>query len=46
MKILLTTSLVKLINKGEFAKIVLNENFITFVIYIVILKVEILIHLL
>ena len=40
-KALLTTNRVKFINKREFARVALNENFETFVIYVAILEVPI-----
>lgn len=43
-KALRTTSQVKLINKSEFAKVALNKNFKTFVIYMTVLETEVLIH--
>ncbi len=38
-EILLTTKKVKLISKKKFARVVLDENFKTFVMHIIVLKV-------
>ncbi len=44
-EILLTISKIELIDKKKFAKVTLDKNLETFVIYVVILAAEMLIHL-